>query len=151
MLNGEFQHSLDDKGRLVFPMRFRLLLGEKFIITRGLHGCLFVFPTQEWNAFEQKLKEQPLLDLNAIKLQRFFSGSACEVSVDSQNRVQIPAGLREYAGIRSDVVVVGATNRVELWSRERWDAILDEISSPEAIAGAAQAIGLSSAVNAPPA
>ncbi len=147
MFNGEFSHSLDDKGRLVFPMRFRLLLGEKFIVTRGLHGCLFVFPAQEWNAFEQKLRQQPLLDLNAIKLQRFFSGSAAEVSVDGQFRVQIPQALRDFADLKDEVKVVGASNRVEIWNRDRWESVLGDIS-PEAIAGAAEAIGLSAAANA---
>lgn len=142
MFNGEFTHSLDDKGRVVFPVKFRTLLGEKFVITKGLHGCLFVFPAQEWNNFEQGLRSQPLLNLDAIRLQRFFSASAYEVSVDGQNRVAIPAALREYAEIDNEVVVVGASNRIEIWSRPKWDAIIGDIT-PESIAQSAQAIGLS--------
>lgn len=147
MFNGEFVHSLDDKGRVVLPIKFRYLLGEKFVITKGLHGCLWVFPAEEWNQFDRKLREQSFLDLNAVRLQRFLSASAYEETTDNQNRLTIRANLRDYAAIDGQVVIVGASNRVEIWSRERWEAINANISAEE-IAEAAKALGLTKSQDA---
>lgn len=148
MFIGEYEHSLDDKGRIILPIKFRYSLGEKFYITKGLHGCLFIFPEPEWTKFNQSLSEQPVVNLDATRLQRFFSASAFEVTTDSQNRLAIPAVLRKYAKIEDQAVVVGAANRVEVWNPELWEAVNSDIS-PEEIAASAQALGLSGSNGAP--
>ncbi|MDH7571560.1 MAG: division/cell wall cluster transcriptional repressor MraZ [Armatimonadota bacterium] len=141
MFIGEFEHSLDEKGRVVLPFKYRSLLGDRFYITKGLHGCLWIFPAAEWNRFDESLKKQSYLNLDAIRLQRFFSASAFEVGTDSQNRLSIPAPLREYAGIKGQAVIVGASNRVEVWSTERWQEVNADVE-PEALAASAMNLGL---------
>ncbi len=119
MLTGEYQHSIDAKGRLNFPARLREELGERFVITKGLDGCLFVYSMEEWQDILLKLKALPLS--SSRNLQRFFSSGAAELEVDKQGRVLIPANLREYAGLDKDVVVAGVINRAEIWNKESWE------------------------------
>ncbi|MBI3948510.1 MAG: division/cell wall cluster transcriptional repressor MraZ [Armatimonadetes bacterium] len=127
---GGYFHTLDDKGRVVIPPRFRNLLGERFIITKGLHGCLWVLKEDRWAVIQQRLQSESMRKEQVI-LQRFLSGGAAECSPDSQGRVLIPPVLRDFARIERDVVSIGAVNRVEIWGRERWDeynAALDDES-----------------------
>jgi len=121
MFSGSYAHSVDNKGRLVIPARFRNRLGEKFVITRGLNGCLWVFPERAWSDFKGKLTPKSLLDSRALALERFFLGAAMECSPDAQGRVAIPQFLLEHAGIVDDIYIVGVTDRLEVWSKERWD------------------------------
>ena len=99
MLNGEFNHSIDTKGRLIIPSKFRESLGEHFVITKGMDGCLFVYPDNEWSAFEDKLRELPLTNKKARDFKRFFLGSAVDGELDKQGRVLISSALRAYAGL----------------------------------------------------
>ena len=133
MLIGEYEHSLDVKGRLIMPAKLRQDIGEKFIITKGLDGCLFVFSQNEWLNFETKLKALPLSDRNARNFVRFYLSGATECEIDKQGRFLIPAKLREIAGLDKDVVFAGVINKIELWSREKWDEInsfdnMDEVA-----------------------
>ena len=120
MFMGEYNHTIDAKGRLIIPSKFREVLGEEFVITKGLDGCLFVYDNQEWNAFEEKLKALPLNKKDNRQFVRFFLAGAAEVEVDKQGRILLPANLREYAGIDKEVVSVGVFSRVEIWSKERY-------------------------------
>jgi MraZ protein len=120
MFNGESNHSVDTKGRLIIPTRFRDELGDEFKVTRGLDGCLFVFPIGEWQAFEEKLRALPLTQSNARRFTRFFVAGAQTCELDRQGRVLLPATLREFAGLEKDVVVTGMINRVEIWDKARW-------------------------------
>jgi len=122
MFMGEYQHSIDDKGRLTIPAKFRDALGPTFVITRGLDNCLFVYPQQEWAAMEQKLKALPLMKSDARAFTRFFLAGATECELDRQGRVNIPANLREHAGLDKDCVVIGVSSRVEIWSKENWES-----------------------------
>jgi len=122
MFMGEYQHSIDDKGRLTIPAKFRDALGPTFVITRGLDNCLFVYPQQEWAAMEQKLKALPLMKADARAFTRFFLAGATECELDRQGRVNIPANLREHAGLDKDCVVIGVSSRVEIWSKENWES-----------------------------
>jgi MraZ protein len=122
MFMGEYQHSIDDKGRLTIPAKFRDALGPTFVITRGLDNCLFVYPQQEWAAMEQKLKALPLMKADARAFTRFFLAGATECELDRQGRVNIPANLREHAGLDKDCVIIGVSSRVEIWSKENWEA-----------------------------
>ncbi len=119
---GEYNHTLDAKGRLIMPAKFREDLGDEFVVTKGMDGCLFVFDAKEWEIINDKLKNAPTLtDANARKFVRFFLGGAGNVEVDRQGRILIPGPLREYAGIIRDAVLIGVGSRVEIWSRERYE------------------------------
>ena len=120
MFMGEYSHTIDTKGRLIIPSRFREELGETFVVTKGLDGCLFVFSDEEWKAFEIKLKSLPLTNKNARQFARFFVAGATPCELDKQGRILLPATLREFAGLEKDVVLTGMMNRVEIWSKEKW-------------------------------
>ena len=120
MLIGEYEHSLDVKGRLIMPSKLREDMGEKFIITKGLDGCLFVFSQNEWLKFEEKLKTLPLTNKNARDFVRFFLSGATECEVDKQGRFLIASNLREYANMEKDVVIIGVGTRLEIWNKDKW-------------------------------
>ncbi|BDG60765.1 division/cell wall cluster transcriptional repressor MraZ [Caldinitratiruptor microaerophilus] len=122
MFMGEYQHTIDAKGRLIIPARFREELGERFVATRGLDNCLFVFPMAEWQSLEARLRELPFTRADARAFVRFFFSGAAELEVDAQGRVLIPENLRSYARLERDVVIIGVSSRVEIWSRSEWEA-----------------------------
>lgn len=122
MFIGEYQHSLDSKNRIIVPSKLREGLGDKFIISKGLDGCLYAYPIDEWQKFEEKLKNLPLTNRDARAFVRFFVAGATEVEADKQGRGLIPANLREYAGIEKEIVTIGALNKVEIWSKEKWES-----------------------------
>ncbi|WP_027091082.1 division/cell wall cluster transcriptional repressor MraZ [Cohnella thermotolerans] len=122
MFLGEYQHSIDDKGRIIIPAKFREALGPDFIITRGLDNCLFVYPRQEWNQLEQKLKQLPMMKSDARAFTRFFFSGASECEWDKQGRVNVPSHLREYAKLDKDCIVIGVSTRVEIWDKATWEA-----------------------------
>lgn len=135
MFRGEYSHTIDTKGRLIIPSKFREELGETFVVTKGLDGCLFVFSDEEWKAFEIKLKSLPLTNKNARQFARFFVAGATPCELDKQGRILLPATLREFAGLEKDVVLTGMLNRIEIWSKEKWnennsldDVAMDEIA-----------------------
>lgn len=120
MFMGEFNHSVDAKGRIIIPSKFRDDLGEEFVLTLGLDGCLFAYPISEWQIFVDKLKTLPGTK-EARQLQRYFMAGAAACEADKQGRILIPAKLRESAGLEKDIVFVGVLNKIEIWSKERWD------------------------------
>lgn len=119
MFMGTYEHGLDAKGRVIIPAKLRDNLGESFVVTLGLDGCLFAYPMDEWESFVNKLKELPGTK-EARKLQRYFLAGAAPCEVDKQGRVLIPANLREQAGLSKDVVFVGVLQKIEIWSKEHW-------------------------------
>lgn len=120
MLIGEYEHSLDAKGRLIMPAKIREDIGEKFIVTKGLDGCLFGFSQNEWTNFEEKLKTLPLTNKNARDFVRFFLSGATECEIDKQGRFLIAGNLRDYANMEKDVVIIGVGTRLEIWNRDKW-------------------------------
>ncbi|HOA35158.1 MAG TPA: division/cell wall cluster transcriptional repressor MraZ [Bacillota bacterium] len=120
MFTGEYQHTLDEKGRVIIPAKLREGLGETFMITRGLDRCLFIYHFDAWTKIEQKVKELPLARSEARAFTRYFFSGAAEVEIDKQGRVLIPQNLREYAGIEKEVMIIGVSDRVEVWSEEAW-------------------------------
>ena len=120
MLIGEYEHSLDAKGRLIMPAKLREDIGEKFIVTKGLDGCLFGFSQTEWNNFEDKLKTLPLTNKNARDFVRFFLSGATECEIDKQGRFLIAGNLREYAGMEKEIAIIGVGTRIEIWNKEKW-------------------------------
>ena len=141
MFRGGFAHSVDDKGRVIVPQKFRLLLGERFVVTKGLDRCLWVFPDEEFRKLDAQLDAQPMLDPNAVRLLRFFSGEAVDAAGDPQGRVALPSNLRGYAGIEREVMIIGAGNRIEIWNKAAWDATSASMTD-EAIRQSAKEIGL---------
>ena len=125
MFMGEYNHTIDAKGRLIIPSKFRELLGEEFVLTKGLDGCLSIYPMDEWNAFEEKLRALPLTNKNARTFTRFFVAGATNCELDKQGRILVPQTLREFAGLEKDVVLTGNLNRIEVWSKEKWSENCD--------------------------
>ena len=126
MFIGEYQHSLDNKGRIIIPSKFREDLGDVFIMTKGLDNCLFVYPKNEWKVLEDKLKLLPLTRKDARAFVRFFFAGATECELDKQGRILIPSNLREHGKLEKDAVIIGVSNRVEVWSKEEWQLYNDD-------------------------
>ncbi|BAC13417.1 division/cell wall cluster transcriptional repressor MraZ [Oceanobacillus iheyensis] len=126
MFMGEFLHSIDTKGRIIVPSKFRDNLGSSFVVTRGLDKCLFAYPMDEWKILEEKLKQLPLTKKDARAFTRFFFSGAIECEVDKQGRINIPANLRNYAGLEKDCNVIGVSNRVEFWANDAWEDYVTE-------------------------
>ena len=141
MLIGEYEHSLDTKGRLIMPVKLREDIGEKFVVTKGLDGCLFIFSLDEWNNFETKLRALPISSKDARLFSRFFFAGASDLEVDKQGRFLIPSNLREFAEFQKDVVIVGMNTRIEIWSKEKWENCKTDISADE-IAERMQELGI---------
>lgn len=120
-IKGTYTHSVDEKGRVTLPARFRELLGDRFVVTRGFDQCLFVYPEAEWAGLEDKLAGQPLGGSDARAFKRLFFASACDAEPDRQGRVLLPQHLREHARIDREVVIIGVSDRVEIWARDRWE------------------------------
>ena len=120
MFMGEYSHSIDEKGRLIIPSKFRDELGEKFVLTRGLDGCLFVYPKKEWDALEAKLRSLPLTNKNARMITRFLVSGASTCELDKQGRTLVPPALREYANLEKEVVLTGNLERIEIWDKDKW-------------------------------
>lgn len=123
---GEYRHAMDEKGRLTIPAKFREELGERFVLTRGLDQCLFVYPMEEWKNLEGKLKGLPFTKADARAFSRFFFSGAVECELDKQGRVNIPSTLLSFARIEKECVIIGVSNRVEIWSEAGWNAYLRE-------------------------
>ena len=121
MFIGEYEHSVDAKGRLIMPAKLREEIGDKFVVTKGLDGCLFAYSQTEWTAFEEKLKSLPISNKNARDFTRFFLSGAIECEIDKQGRFLITSNLREFAGLEKDVVIIGVNTRIEIWSKEKWN------------------------------
>ena len=120
MFMGEYNHTIDAKGRLIVPSKFRELLGNGFVVTKGLDGCLFVYPNEEWATIEEKFRSIPLTTKDARKFSRFFFAGAASCELDRQGRVLLPRTLRDYAGLQKDVVLAGVLGRIEIWDQGRW-------------------------------
>lgn len=118
---GEFQHSIDSKGRIIIPAKFRTELGPNFVITRGMDGCLFGYPMTEWEKVQERINELPVSKKDARAFTRFFFSAAVECEFDKQGRINLPNTLLEYAKILKKCVVVGVSNRFEIWSEELWN------------------------------
>ena len=125
MLMGEYHHNIDEKGRLIIPSKFRSDLGEKFIITRGLDKCLFVYSEEEWNKLIAKLKTLPFTNKDARNFTRFFLSGATANEFDRQGRINISSSLVNYANLTKECVIIGANDRLEIWSEELWNNFIE--------------------------
>ena len=123
MFMGEYNHSIDAKGRIIVPSKFREKLGDQFIVTKGLDGCLWVFSSSEWETFSEKLTSLPVARKDARNFSRFFLAGATEAETDKMGRILIPQVLRDYAGLEKDAVLIGAGSRVEIWNKAAWEDV----------------------------
>ena len=126
MFMGEYHHSIDDKGRLIIPAKFRAELGDKFIITRGIENCLFAYPIERWETIVHKLESLPFTKKDARNFTRFFLSGAINSEFDKQGRISITSSLKEYAGLAKDCVVIGVGDRLEIWSEDAWQKFFQE-------------------------
>ncbi|MFC6202434.1 division/cell wall cluster transcriptional repressor MraZ [Lactiplantibacillus nangangensis] len=129
MFFGEFEHALDAKGRLIIPAKFRELLGASFVITRGMDGCIFGYPEARWTTLQDQLDDLPLTKKDARAFVRFFYAAAAECELDKQGRVMIPAPLRQYAKLEKQCVIVGVSDRFEIWSKPKWQTFETETAA----------------------
>lgn len=129
MFMGEYHHSIDDKGRLIIPSKFRNELGESFVITRGLENCLFVYSLVEWNKIVDKLKKLPFTKKNARNFNRFLLSGAIITELDKQGRANITSSLIDFASLEKDCVIIGVNDRLEIWSKDNWDNFFNENSN----------------------
>lgn len=129
MYMGEYNHTIDAKGRLIMPSKFREALGEDFVVTKGFDGCLLVYDNEAWLAVEEKLSNLPI-NQESRYLVRIIAGGACHVEVDKQGRILIPGNLREFAGLTKDVVLVGAAGKIEVWDKDKYEetALVDDMN-----------------------
>ncbi|MBO7333285.1 MAG: division/cell wall cluster transcriptional repressor MraZ [Lachnospiraceae bacterium] len=131
MFMGEYNHTLDEKGRLIIPSRFREELGNEFVVTKGLDGCLFAYANDEWQVLEDKLRALPLTNKDARAFARFMLAGAAQVEIDKQGRILLPQVLRTFAGLDKDVVLLGIASRIEIWNRDKWEAAALEADGEE--------------------
>lgn len=140
---GEYQHSVDQKGRVIIPAKFREELGEKFILTKGLDNCLFVYSEEEWINLEAKLKSLPFTNKDVRAFTRFFFAGATECELDKQGRILIPQNLRDHAKLDKDIYIIGVSTRVEIWDKVRWEEYCSEDNlSPDEIAEQMAILGI---------
>ncbi len=128
-MKGEYQHSLDAKGRLFIPAKLREELGGCFVVTKGLDGCLFVYAQEEWEQLENKINSLPMS--KSRDLQRFFLSSAADVNPDKQGRILLPNTLRRYAKLEKDVTIIGVSRRAEIWSTQVWEEYNEKITAAD--------------------
>lgn len=139
MFIGEFHHSVDTKGRLIIPSKFRDQLGERCIITRGIDQCLFIYPMEEWETLLCKINSLPVNRKDARQFSRFFLSGACECEFDKQGRINLSTPLMSYAALIKDCVIIGVSNRIEIWEKDKWSQYFD--SSLDSILDIAENIG----------
>lgn len=130
MYIGEYFHNIDAKGRVILPAKFRELLGEQMIITKGLDGCLAGYHMDEWKILEDKIKRLP--NAKSRNLKRFLFSSASHASIDKQGRILIPPNLRKYAGLEKEIMVIGTSSNIEIWDKQKWADLCDELT-PESV------------------
>jgi MraZ protein len=142
MFIGEYQHALDAKNRIIVPSKFREALGDTFVLTKGLDGCLYAYPMEEWKILEEKLKKLPLTNKDARAFVRFFFSGANEVEADKQGRALIPQNLLEYADIKKEIVSIGVSTRLEIWSKDKWEDYNNQNIDYESIAEKMSELGI---------
>ena len=138
-MRGEFEHNADQKGRLIFPIKLRESLGDRFVVAKGLDQCLYVYSIPDWEAFEEKLSRLPVA--KSRKMNRFFCASAIECEPDPQGRILLSQALRDYAGITREVVIVGLKGHAEIWDAERWKTYNGDMTSDD-VAGIMEELGV---------
>jgi MraZ protein len=126
---GEYPYSIDDKGRVVMPPDFRKFVEDGMVLTRGFEGCIYVFPSVEWQRIESAVEELPLNDKAGRDFMRFFYSGASKIRLDNASRISVPQTLRNYGSLENEVVITGAPKRLEIWNLDRWNAVIAEVQT----------------------
>lgn len=126
MLIGEYHHNIDDKNRLIIPSKFREEIGDKFILTRGLDGCLFIYSMSNWEKITNKLKTLPFTKKDARVFMRFFLSGANVCEFDKQGRINIASSLVDYASIKKECAIIGVNDRLEIWAIDAFNSLMDD-------------------------
>ena len=126
MLIGEYHHNLDEKGRLIIPSKFREEIGNSFIVTKGLDGCLFIYSMNEWEKIVSKLKTLPFTRKDARTFNRFFMSGATVCEFDKQGRINLPGTLINYANIKKECTIIGVNDRLEIWATDIFDSLIED-------------------------
>lgn len=142
MFTGEYRHAIDAKGRVAVPARFRAELAPGAFVTRWIDNCLAIFPRPEWDRLASRVADLPFSDAGARVFSRFVFSGAFEFQLDAQGRLVLPPSLREFAEVKSDVVVVGARDHIELWEPAKWATYSDEMNSPDALSKRIENLGI---------
>ncbi len=142
MFLGEYSHSIDTKGRVIVPAKIRENLSDSFVVTKGLDNCLFLYNIEDWNILSEKIKALPVTDKSVRQFVRFFFGGAMELELDSQGRILIPNNLRDFAGFKKDILTIGVSNRVEIWSKENYDMYSDSNVFDDVLAEKMASLGI---------
>jgi MraZ protein len=142
VFTGEYRHSVDDKGRIAVPARFRAQLDDGAFVSVWIDGCLAIFPRREWDGLADKVSALPLADADARMFQRVLFANAFEVVLDRQGRLVVPSGLRKWADLGTEAVVVGARDHAEIWSLARWETLSQEAATPEALVAHLAGLGI---------
>ena len=142
MFTGEYRHSVDEKGRMAVPSKFRSQLEDGAFVSRWIDSCLAIFPRNDWDALASRTAALPISDAGARTFSRFLFAGAFEVDLDRQGRMVIPASLRAWAGLESEAVVVGSRDHAEIWAPARWDEYRREMESPDALAEHLTGLGI---------
>ena len=142
MFTGEYRHSVDDKGRLAVPSRFRAQLDAGLVVSRWLDSCLAIHTKAGWDALAEKVAQLPITDANARRFSRFIFAGASETTLDGQGRVLVPGYLRDMAGLTSEAVVVGSRDHAEIWAPATWETYRRELEDPAALAAAIEGLGI---------
>jgi MraZ protein len=142
VLIGEYQHNIDAKGRLIVPSKLRESLGETFIATRGFDKCVVVYPMDVWMDFLEKIKQLPASSSDARRFIRFFTSNAAECQIDGQGRILLPIQLREYAGLKKQIVSIGVGDRAEIWDRSTWDKYNSDMALDESFMDKLSELGI---------
>jgi MraZ protein len=142
VFTGEYRHTVDEKGRIAVPARFRARLADGPMLANWIDGCLAIFPRPDWEQLDARISSLPFTDPIARQLQRFLYGGATEIDLDRQGRFVVPASLREYAGLRSEGVVVGSRDHAEIWAPDRWASVRKGLSDPDALAKHLSGLGI---------
>jgi MraZ protein len=121
MLMGKYQNSMDDKSRMIIPAKFRDILGDKCVLTRGIDRCLYIYPMSEWEVLMEKLSALPMSDPDARAFVRHFYANAVDTDIDRQGRLTLPQDLRDWAGMTKELITLGLLNRIEIWSKDCWE------------------------------
>lgn len=141
LFNDQFNHTLDAKGRLIIPTKYREALGDKFVVSKGMDDCLYIHANEDWQIFASKLTALPIIDDEVRDFARFFLAGATDVEVDKQGRILLPANLRKYAKLDKDVVLAGVGSRIEIWDQAAWES-KEEATNIRKIAGGMKKLGV---------
>ena len=142
MLMGEYNHTIDSKGRLIIPVKFRDVLGDRFVVTRGMGNCLSIYPMADWEKMTEKVAQLPMTDKKGRDFKRYIVSAATECELDKMGRILLPQPLRTFAGLGKDVVLVGQIDFIEIWDKDKWTEVQEAFNDPDKLDSVWEGLGI---------